>query len=215
VKRDTRHRANILFGVSAAAGAAFAAMAVASAKRKTVRTDNRLHTKMRRTVKGSARETARAAAPAVDKAGKWWAYTPVALAGAAVVLTASPRTREGRRGRRIGAATLLVAPALARAMSKGFDEWLPQPRVGRRHRPPAHPVFPSGHALGVAAVAFTTGYVVAREGIIGPAAAATPIVVGLGRLVREKHLASDTIGGWLAGASIAAALAGVYEVARR
>jgi hypothetical protein len=33
-------------------------------------------------------------------------------------------------------------------------------------------------------------------------------------VIREKHLASDTIGGWLAGASIAAALAGAYEVAR-
>jgi undecaprenyl-diphosphatase len=80
-------------------------------------------------------------------------------------------------------------------------------------------VFPSGHALGVAAVAFTTAYVVAREGlarprIVAPAAALAPLVVGLGRLVREKHLASDTLGGWLAGASIAAAHAGAYELAR-
>jgi undecaprenyl-diphosphatase len=79
-------------------------------------------------------------------------------------------------------------------------------------------VFPSGHALGVAAVAFATGYVIVREelappSIVTPAAALAPVVVGLGRLVREKHLASDTIGGWLAGASIAAALAGAYELA--
>jgi membrane-associated phospholipid phosphatase len=211
--------AAVLFGVSAAAGVAFAAMAAASATRKTVRTDNRLHAKMRRTVKGSAREKARTAASPVDKAGKWWAYTPVALVSAAVVLTASSSTRRGRRGRRIGALTLLVVPAVARAASKSLDRWLPQPRVGRRRRPTGHPVFPSGHALGVAAVAFTTAYVVVREGlarprIVVPAAALAPVVVGLGRLVREKHLASDTLGGWLAGTAIAALHAGAYEIAR-
>lgn len=214
-----RQRAALLFGASAIAGAAFAAMSVASAKRKTVRPDNRLHGKMRRAAKASALETARAAASPVDKAGKWWAYTPIALASATGVLLASPSVRRGRKGRRVGAAAVLLAPALAKAASEAADRWLPQPRVGRRRRPTGHPVFPSGHALGVAAVAFTTGYVVVREGlarprIVAPAAALAPVVVGLGRLVREKHLASDTIGGWLAGTSIAAALAGAYEVAR-
>ena len=214
-----RERATVLFGVSAVAGVAFAAMAAASATRKTVRTDNRLHAKMRRTVKGSAREKARTAASPMDKVGKWWAYTPVALASAAVVLTTSPSMRRGRRGRRIGAVTLLMVPAVARAASKSLDRWLPQPRVGRRHRPTGHPVFPSGHALGVSAVAFTTGYVAVREGlarprVVAPAAALAPVVVGLGRLVREKHLASDTLGGWLAGTAIAALHAGAYEVVR-
>jgi hypothetical protein len=211
--------AAVLFAVSAAAGAAFAGMAAASAARKTVRADNHLHATMRRTVKGAAREKARAAASPMDKVGKWWAYTPVALVSAAVVFTASPPARRGRRGRRIGALTLLVVPAVARATSKSLDRWLPQPRVGRRSRPTGHPVFPSGHALGVSAVAFTTGYVVVREGlarprIVLPAAALAPVVVGLGRLVREKHLASDTLGGWLAGAAIAALHAGAYEMAR-
>jgi membrane-associated phospholipid phosphatase len=212
-------RAAVLFGASAVAGAAFTAMAVATAKRKTVRADNRLHTKMRRTVNKSAREKARAAAPAIDKGGKWWVYTPVAIASAAAVLGAPPSVRRRRRGRRVGAAALLVAPLVAKAASEAMDRWLPQPRVGRRNRPTGHPVFPSGHGLGVAAVAFTTGYVVVREGlarlsIAAPAAGVAPIVIGLGRLVRERHLASDTVGGWLAGTSIAAALAGVYELAR-
>jgi hypothetical protein len=220
MRERSRQRAALLFGASALTGAAFAAMAVATAKRKTVRPDNRLHTKMRRTVKASARQKARTAAPAIDKAGKWWAYTPVAIASAAVVLTASPSARRGRRGRRVGAATLLLAPLVAKAASEAMDRWLPQPRVGRRNRPTGHPVFPSGHGLGVAAVALTTGYVAVREGlarpaIAAPAAAAAPIVIGLGRLVRERHLASDTVGGWLAGTSLAAALAGAYEVARQ
>ena len=216
---EHRERAAVLFGASAVAGAAFAAMAVASAKRKTVRPDNRLHTKMRRTVTASARQTARAAAPAIDKAGKWWAYTPIAFAGAAAVLAASPSLRRRRRGRHVGAVTLLATPIVAKAVSEAMDHWLPQPRVGRRNRPTGHPVFPSGHALGVAAVALTTGYVVVREGlaragIAAPAAGVAPIVIGLGRMLRERHLASDTVGGWLAGVSIGAALAGAYELTR-
>ena len=217
---EIRQRAAVLFGASAIAGVAFAAMATASANRKTVRPDNRLHTKMRRNVKASARATARAAAPAIDKAGKWWAYTPVAIASAAAMLAAPPSVRRRRRGRHVGAATLLLAPAVAKAASEALDHWLPQPRVGRRRRPTGHPVFPSGHALGVSTVAFTTAYVAVREELarpstVAPAAVLVPIIVGLGRVVREKHLASDTVGGWLAGTSIAAALAGTYEVARR
>jgi len=213
------HRAAVLFGASALAGAAFAAMSAASATRKTVRTDNRLHGKMRRAAKASVRRTARDVARPVDKAGKWWAYTPIALVSATGLLIAPPSGRRGRRGRRVAAATTVLAPALAKAVSEALDRWLPQPRVGRRSRPTGHPVFPSGHALGVAAVAFTTGYVVVREdlarpSIVVPAALLAPIVVGLGRVIREKHLASDTIGGWLAGASLAAGLAGAYEVAR-
>lgn len=215
----TRQRAAVLFGASAVAGAAFAAMAVATAKRKTVRTDNRLHTKMRRSVKKSARAKARTAAPAIDKAGKWWAYTPIAVASAGVVLAASTSVRRRKRAPHAAAATLLAAPVVAKAASEAMDRWLPQPRVGRRNRPTGHPVFPSGHGLGVAAVALTTGYVAVREGlarpaIAAPAAGVAPIVIGLGRLARERHLASDTVGGWLAGTSIAAALAGAYELAR-
>ena len=215
----SRDRAVVLFGASAVTGVAFAAMAAASAKRATVKPDNRIHDRMRQKMRGPASKAAKASAPVVDKGGKWWVYTPIALACAAGVLAAPRRTRRGRRGRRAGAAVIVMAPALARAMSKGFDRWLPQPRVGRRKRPVDHPVFPSGHGLSVAAVALLTGYVVVRERIAAPAialpvAGIAPVVVGVGRLVREKHLASDTIGGWLAGTSVAASLAGAYELTR-
>jgi membrane-associated phospholipid phosphatase len=207
----------VLFGVSAVASTAFAALAAASAKQATVSADNRIHDKMRRKMNGRASDAARAAAPVVDQGGKWWIYTPIALACAGAVLAAPRHTRRGRRGRRTGAAAILMVPALATVMGRGFDRWLPQPRVGRRHRPVDHPVFPSGHGFRSAAVALTTGYVIAREGIARssialPAAAVAPVVVGLGRLVREKHLASDTVGGWLAGTAVAAVLAGTYEL---
>ena len=215
----SRDRAAVLFGASALTGVAFVAMAAASAKRATVTADNRIHDRMRRKMKGRASRAAKAGAPVVDKGGKWWIYTPIALACAAAVMAAPRRTRRGRRGRSAGAAAILMVPALATVMSKGFDRWLPQPRVGRRRRPVDHPVFPSGHGFRAAAVALLTGYVITREGIAVPSialpvAGAAPVVVGLGRLVREKHLASDTVGGWLAGTAVAAMLAGSYELTR-
>jgi membrane-associated phospholipid phosphatase len=219
VRGRSEARAAILFGASAIASATFVAMAAASAKRATVSADNRIHDRMRRRMKGRASKAAKSTAPVVDKGGKWWIYTPVAFACAVAVLAAPRYTRRGRRGRRAGAAAILLVPAMATAMSKGFDRWLPQPRVGRRKRPADRPVFPSGHGFRAAAVALTTGYVVAREGIAPPAISLTvagvaPVIVGLGRLVREKHLASDTIGGWLAGTAVAATLAGTYELTR-
>ena len=219
MRARARERAALLFGASAIASTAFAAMAAASAKRATVPADNRLHDRMRRKMKGPASDAAKTTAPVVEKGGKWWIYSPVAIACAVAVLAAPRHTRRGQRGRRAGAAAILLVPALATVMSKGLDRWLPQPRVGRRRRPVDHPVFPSGHGFRAAAVALTTGYVVAREGIAHPAVALTlagvaPVVVGLGRLVREKHLASDTIGGWLAGTAVAATLAGTYELTR-
>ena len=217
--RSARRRAAALLGAGAAAGAAFGAMAAASARRATVAPDNRLHDRMVDRMHGAAGDAAAAVAPAVDEVGKWHVYAPVAIAAAALVLAAPGRTRRTRRGRRTGALAIAAVPAVASVLSPAFDRWLPQPPVGPRRRPLDHPVFPSGHAFRAAAVALTAGYVVVREGLVGPTRAwplalAAPAAVGVSRLVREKHLASDVLGGWLAGVALAAAAAGGYELAR-
>lgn len=216
---STRTRATALAAVGASASVGFGVMAVASARRVTTSADNRVHGKLQRGRKGPVRKAAKAAAPAIEKAGKWWIYTPVALAAAAAVLAAPGTTSRVVRTRRVGAAAIALVPALATLLSPAFDRWLPQPPVGPRRRPVDHPVFPSGHGFRSAAVALTTGYVVAREGLAPTAVAwslagATPVIVGLARMVREKHLASDTLGGWLAGTALAAAMAGTYELTR-
>lgn len=215
----SRDRAAVLFGVGALASAAFGALAVASARRATVRADNRVHGQMRKGLKRPARDTAKAVSPSVEQAGKWWVYAPVAVAAAAAVLVAPGHTTRSKRGRRVGAAALALVPALATVISPAFDRWLPQPRVGRRKRPVDHPVFPSGHAFRASAVTLTAAYVVTREGlarpaIVWPLAGVAPVAAGLGRLVREKHLASDVVGGWIAGTALAAGVAGTYELAR-
>lgn len=214
-----RRRAAAVFGTGAAAGAAFGGVALASARRATVASDNRIHDEMREKLDGAAGAAAEAVAPAVEQAGKWWVYGPAALAAAVAVLAAPGGTARTRRGRRIGAAAITVVPVLASTLSPAFDRWFPQPPVGPRRRPLDHPVFPSGHAFRASAVALAAAYVVTREEIASPnvvwsLAGIATAAVGVGRLVREKHLASDVVGGWLAGAALAAAAAGAYELTR-
>lgn len=113
----------------------------------------------------------------------------------------------------------MLAGAGATALNPAFDEVLPQPPAPPGHRSRNKPVFPSGHAFGPGAVVFTTAYVAAREGIARPgaaaaAAAAVPLATAGGRVLVEKHWASDVLGGYLAALSLAAACAAVYEVAR-
>lgn len=232
-------RVAALLGVGTTAGGAFAAMAVASARRATVAPDERLHGAMHAALDRPAGEAAAAVAPAVDGIGKWWVYAPVALAVAAAVLAAeaprrpppgarawvarrlghaTPHDAAAARSRRAGAAAVALVPALAAALGPALDRWLPQPPVGPRRRPVDHPVFPSGHALRVTAVALVAAWVAAREELARPGRAAAlaatgPALVGLSRLVREKHLASDIVGGWLAGAALAALAATGYELA--
>ena len=212
-------RVAALLGTGALAGTAFGAVAVASARRTTEPTDHRIHGEMREQLDGPVGDAAETVAPAVEQAAKWWVYGPAAIAVAAAVLAAPGRTPRTRRGRRAGALAIAVVPALATALSPAFDRWLPQPPIGPRRRPVDHPVFPSGHAFRVTAVALAAAYVVVRErlahpGRTWPLATALPATVGLSRLVREKHLASDVVGGWLAGTALAAVTAGAYELAR-
>jgi membrane-associated phospholipid phosphatase len=214
-----RTRAAALAGAGVLAGGAFGAVAAASARRATVPTDNRLHAELRDRLHGPAGEAAESVAPAVDKVGEWWVYAPVALAAAAAVLAAPGYTRRRRRSRRAGALAIAVVPALASVLSPAFDRWLPQPPTGPRRRPVDHPVFPSGHAFRTTAVALAAGYVATREGIARPGRAwplamVPSVAVGVSRLVRDKHLASDVVGGWLAGVSLAALAAGAYELGR-
>ncbi|MDQ3696565.1 MAG: phosphatase PAP2 family protein, partial [Gemmatimonadota bacterium] len=67
------------------------------------------------------------------------------------------------------------------------------------------------------AVALTGAYVLAREGIgdprlIVPVALALPATSGVGRMYLDRHWATDVAGGWLAGLSVAACCAALYEL---
>jgi PAP2 superfamily protein len=92
-----------------------------------------------------------------------------------------------------------------------------KPPPGRHS--PTEPAFPSGHALQTAGVAWTTAYVLVREGIAPPGAVVPlalllPAVSGMVKLWRDRHWFTDVIGGYLLGATLAASGAAGYEIAR-
>ena len=216
-----------LGGAALASAAGFGAVAYASATRASAKADHRL----RRRVALAKDHPVRRATAAIAPLGKWWAYMPLALGVGAWLLGAPgfrrddaagvrrPRRRPGLRARASSAATVVAAGTIATALSPLFDRLLPQPPAPPGRRDPRKPVFPSGHAFGPTAVAATSAWLLAREGLVRPALAvpvalAFPIATVADRVAGQRHWASDVLGGWLAGAAIAAGCLAAYESAR-
>jgi len=214
-RRDRRHLVLALGAVACAAAAGFAALASAVVRRDTAVVDEAA----RDLTAAPRQHPARRAAEALAPVGKWWTYVPAALGPSIFLLTASGASgSRGRRSRRAGAGAILAAAATATALNPVFDRWLPQPPAPPGHGSRRKPVFPSGHAFGPSAVSLASAYVLAREGLARPAVAfpvalMVPLVSAGGRMVEEKHWASDVLGGYLGGAAVAAACASVYEAA--
>ena len=99
--------------------------------------------------------------------------------------------------------------------------------VYRRNRPmialrrgKTEPAFPSGHTTDATAVLATGAYLLVREEILParvalPIAAALAVSTGASRVALGWHWGTDVLGGWLAGATVAAACAHAYETLRR
>jgi membrane-associated phospholipid phosphatase len=211
-RHDGSGRALALAAVAIGAAAAFGALAAAVARRDTAQADEAVRKRTAAPRGGPVRRAAEVAAPI----GKWWTYLPMAL-GASAWLLASQEGREerGSRSRMAGAGAVLVAGTVATALNPTFDNVLPQPPTPPGH-PRRKPVFPSGHAFGPGAIGFTAAYVLAREEIAHPAialpvAAVLPLATAGGRVLQEKHWASDVLGGYLGGIALAAACAAAYE----
>lgn len=207
-----RSRAPILFAVAAVAGAGFALLARAVARRDTARIDHKVHEHMHAPEGHPVREIAEASSPI----GKWFTYVPAAaLTGSYVVLRRF--RREELPSRIFGTMAILFAANAAAVLADLFDEVLPQPPPPPG-RPPEHPVFPSGHGFGTGSVAMTAAYVLAREGfaragVVFPAAMAVPIASSAARMAEEKHWISDVIGAHLAALTLSALALGLYEAA--
>ena len=205
-----------LAAAATAAAAGFGVLAAAVARRDTARADE----KVRKRASPRRGHPARQAADAISPAGKWWTYVPAALAASAFVLKSDEASDDaGAHSRRAGAGAITLAGVVATGLNHAFDRWLPQPPAppGRKNR--RKPVFPSGHAFGPTAVGLSAAYVLAREGIARPAVAvpaalAVPVVTAGGRLIDEKHWASDLVGGYLGGFALAAACVAAYEATR-
>ena len=119
------------------------------------------------------------------------------------------------RSRRLGIVMLGVVLA-------GMETFEIAKGVIRRQRPPhgyaVDPTyaFPSGHATLAAAVCGSLAYVLWREQLLPRVAAIAvgvlpPIIVGISRVYLDMHWATDVVGGWLAGLTIASVSAATYE----
>ena len=192
-----------LLGIGGISAAAFTLLARAVRRRETSRADARI----RRAFPKRRRRPTKRSVSAMGPLGKPWVHGPAALGIAAYAW-------------RHGAGRAALAPPLASAAASTLSrvfEW----RIRHRTPPPGRhspkePSFPSGHSLETMAVGLTSAYVLAREGIVRPALAAPiglalPVVSGAGRLYLDRHWGTDVVAGWLAGLSVAAVCAALYE----
>jgi undecaprenyl-diphosphatase len=199
--RPQRSAALLSLSIAGLIGYAFIARAVSN--RRTAADDKEVRDEIQQ-ARAPEGETV---AAVVGPLGKEWLHIPVSAVISGVLL---------RRGTGARAIVPLLASVGSDVASRVFDRLPPN-----RKPPPGHPnqqkaCFPSGHANETTAVAFTTAYVMAREGRLaaGPAfAVATILAVAspASRMYLDRHWTSDVIAGWCLGAAIAAASAAIYE----
>jgi membrane-associated phospholipid phosphatase len=213
-RRDDNHALKTA-AVATLAAAGFGWIASAVAQRKTAKVDHHVHRKVTAPEDHPVRAAAEAAAPI----GKWWTYLPAALLTGSYVVIARSRDDDSQRSPVAGMTTIVAAACIAAAVNKQFDKLLPQPPAPPGRPTPDHPVFPSGHAFGTAAVALSAAYVITREEL-APAAVAFPVAMlvpigsSVARLMEEKHWISDVLGGHLAAIALASICLTGYEACR-
>jgi membrane-associated phospholipid phosphatase len=196
-------RTRLLLITSAASVAAFALLARSVARRDTVDGDNHL----RDTLVANQGRLDRAIAVAAGPLGKEWFHGPVALG-----ITGWLWQRHAGRRSMLPVLASGSAEVVNRVCERTLHIRRPPPGQENRHKPS----FPSGHAMETTAVALTSGYVLAREGLVtAPAAAVVAVslagVSGAGRLYIDRHWVSDAAGGYLLGIGIAGFCAAAYE----
>ena len=219
-----RHPALSLAAGAVTAAAGFAALNAATVHRGTAGADRAVGKR----TKAQRGHPARRAAKALAPIGKWYTYLPLATLLSLYLLAAPDaplRDRARRRGPRarsrrlVGAGAIMLSGLIATGLNPVFDRVLPQPPrpPGRRHKRKS--VFPSGHAFGPGAISLAAAWVLSREGLARPAVAfplalAAPAITAGGRLLEEKHWASDVAGGYLGAIALAAGCLSAYEATR-
>jgi membrane-associated phospholipid phosphatase len=158
--------------------------------------------------------------PALDAAVK--PVTVLSLPPVVVSATALLAWWLYREKRTAAALAVAVTPLIAATAGQSFTTFLAQrnpPDVDSTgEQAVSEPSFPSGHTTGVTAEAFAVGYILAREELLTPSVLAAliawPLLVGVTRVYRDRHWASDIFGGVSAGTAVAAATTMLYEVRR-
>ncbi|HJQ93790.1 MAG TPA: phosphatase PAP2 family protein [Candidatus Thermoplasmatota archaeon] len=151
----------------------------------------------------------------------WWAEAvtrPTAPLEATLITTVVVAWwwARGQRGLALwGGGTGLVAGAVITVLKQGFQRDLPPMAAGAWYGFS----FPSGHTIGAAAnlgilILFAAQTRVDRRGLMGAAASRTwtlalvawamlTLLVGIGRVLTQRHWASDVLASWGIGAALA------------
>ena len=208
LRQAWRARRSMLGGVSAAAVATFAALAMAVAGRQPTALDVAI------------REAVLRAAPSPSLHA---AFSALSLVGSLLVLgpvTCLAVFGLWRRG------TNNSSPrAVLLSMSSVVVTWALK-ECFHRTRPPGALMypglgfsFPSGHSRQTMAICVTVAYVSYREGLVARwavhAAILFSVLVGMSRVYLDVHWATDVIAGWSGGVVVAGGCAWLYESCRR
>lgn len=166
----------------------------------------------------SVREVARA-----HRVGMLDAVTkPITLLSMPLLVVSATATLVARlrqKGRDAAALAVGFIPPAAAAVGQSFTTFFAQRSPPGKTEWPngegAEASFPSGHTTGVTAEALGIAYILSREQMATPeivgSLLAWPLVVGVTRVYRDRHWASDILAGWVAGAGVAALAALLYE----
>ncbi|MGI9077960.1 MAG: phosphatase PAP2 family protein [Gemmatimonadaceae bacterium] len=204
---DHGYRVGGALSVALLGAAAFSLLTKSVASQRTAYFDGRVRARFPK----RRRRITRQVASGIGPIGKPWGHGSAALAAALYM--------HRKRGL-VPAATILACSTLGMIASRAFEVTLRhrQPPPGRHS--PSEPSFPSGHSLETAATSGILAYVLSREQLADPrfataAALCIPGLSGLGRIYLDRHWATDVGGGWLAGLTLAAVCAAMYEHARK
>lgn len=201
-----RDRANGAFAIALLGAAAFGILAVSIESHSTAYVDGRVRAMF---PKRRRRNTKRIVG-SIGPLGTSWVHGSISVALAFLM--------HRRRGS-VPAASVLLCSTLAIGLSTLFEHTLPQRKPPPGRHSPTEPSFPSGHSLKTAATSAMLAYVMSREklapgAIAVPLAVWIPVLSGLSRMYLDRHWATDVGGGLLAGVTLAAGCAGIYERAR-
>lgn len=150
----------------------------------------------------------RASAPAPRRISKLVApLFPLGLPGGYITM-AYLLARSLRRRRRSGGPAIVTSAWAGWLVHRGLKLVFVRQRPHRRGQRRRVDSYPSGHTTGTTALAVTTARVLARHGLLSRRRAVAigvgaPLIMGVYRLIDDEHWATDVIGGWLLGTSIA------------
>ncbi|MEO8334693.1 MAG: phosphatase PAP2 family protein [bacterium] len=203
---SVHHPLTIFFVIALVALTGLVALAFATRVRSVQEFDDRLETWMI-----THRERLHVMASIGTLPGERSVHPVIAATTAAIVLSL-----------RAGPAMRVLLP-LASASLGGIIVHHLVKFVYHRHRPEGalrrdktEAAFPSGHTTNATSVIVTSAFILVREGVLPiPVALALAVVVaiitGVSRVALGWHWGTDVIGGWIAGAGVAALACQLYD----